>query len=331
MEAATANVEETEVPESAPEDGQDAPNGSQATEDPPEAPEGAESPATPEPTTGEMEQYAFERGILDPARDRFDRKQAVAIKAAVFPKEGTEAEFVMFLEVAARYQLDPFAKQIFAAKMKDSIQIIVSRDGLLAHANRQSDFRGVIGDVVHAEDQFNVVYDAGARSVSHIYTGKDRGDIVGAWAEVHREGKPPTYFFAKLSEYRGSDRSPWGKQTSAMILKVAESMALRKAYSMSGIVGEDEVSGNREPRQVQNLSAPTEYDCGDGELGDRLRGLIADVHSKDPGSYRPLKLQALLNEASDEQRENLANEIANHLATLDEGEEVDAEVVPDDD
>ena len=168
---------------------------------------------------------ASEQGILAPARYGFDHAQVEAIRKTV-AADCTDAELVMFLEVCARYQLDPFAKQVFAAKIKNRMQIIVSRDGLLAHAHKQHDFRGLTGDVIHAEDQFKVTYTAEGRTVEHAYGIKDRGEIVGAWAEVKRsmpgQEKPETtFFYAPLDEYKRGGDTPWAKQTSAMILKVA--------------------------------------------------------------------------------------------------------------
>lgn len=278
--------------------------------------------------------------ILVPARYGFENEQVVAIKKTV-AKDCTDAELVMFLEVAARYRLDPFAKHIFAAKIKGAVQIIVSRDGLLHHAMRQPDFQGISGDVVHENDKFAVGYKNGKRNIEHSYTlTKDgRGKIVGAWAQVERglpgdeKGTQTTFFFAPLDEYQRSGDGPWKSHPSAMILKVAEVYALRKAYSVSGVVGEDEMS-TRPTRAQASLTQLPAADYGDDpELADRLKGLVEQAQEISASDWRPQKVVSRLDGADQESREAFANELADWIAEHDvaepEEEAVDAEVVPD--
>lgn len=284
--------------------------------------------------------------IIDPARYRFDSRQIAAIKATV-AKDCSDAELAMFLEVAGRYELDPFSKQIFAARIKGAIQIIVSRDGLLAHAHRQPDFRGIVGDVVHEHDEFEVLYENGKRSVRHRYTYRPadpaidddpsadgRGAIIGAWAEVQREGHEPTFYFAPLGEYdRGGD-TPWKTHKSAMILKVAEQYALRKAYSVSGVVGEEEIDRQR---AQANLTAVPETDYGwddDPELAQELAEMVDRANQVKPGSYRPAKVKGLLGDGSREARERLREELQAFFAehgTEPEAEAVEGEIVKEND
>lgn len=289
------------------------------------------TPAAPDEGTA-LAELPDTRGssILVPARYGFDGKQVQAIRNTV-ARECNEAELVMFLEVAARYGLDPFAKQIFAAKIDNRISIIVSRDGLLAHAMKQPDFLGISGDVVRENDDFGVSYVEGHRSISHSYKAKERGNILGAWAEVQREGKPPTFFYARLDEYERSGKTPWAKQKSAMILKVAEVYALRKAYSVSGVVGEEEVT-RPQGREPEGITGVPDLNFGDGETGARLQSLYEEANTIEPGSYRPAKVNAILAgdpEGLQDRRERLANELADFVAERAEPI-VDAEVVADD-
>lgn len=249
--------------------------------------------------------------ILNAARFDFDSAQIEAIRRTV-AKDCSDAELVMFLELCARYELDPFAKQIFAAKMGGQVQIIVSRDGLLAHADRKADFLGMTGDVVRADDTFEVEWtDGEIAKLRHAYNGfKDRGEIVGAWAMVKRKGRGKTYFFAPFSEYKG--KNVWDKNPSAMILKVPESYALRKAYSISGIVGEEEVTASR---SVQNLSElPDEPDWGDDEvLAERLQNLFDKANETKPSSYRPQKVKTMLEGVDKEVREKIAKDLESFI------------------
>lgn len=276
-------------------------------------------------------------GILTPARYGFDPGQVKAIKQTV-AKDCTDAELVMFLEVCARYQLDPFAKQAYAAKMNGQsggVSIIVSRDGLLAHAHRQQDFVNMDGDVVCANDEFGMEFAEGQRQVHHKYdSSKDRGAVVGGWAMVERAEHGTTYFYAPMSEYRRSS-SIWGKHPSAMILKVAESMALRKAYSISGVVGEAEMDTSRATNLTTVPSAGNDLhpDWGeDPELAAKLRDAVSEARGLWPENWLPAKVNAMLHGATDEQRTELLNEIQTEIDRHREQEEVvvDAEVVEDD-
>lgn len=290
--------------------------------------------------------------ILRAARHLFSAEQREAIKQTV-ASDCNPAELQLFLEVCARTEMDPFQKQIFAAKIKGKLQIIVSRDGLLAYAHRAGDLVSFTGDVVHAGDEFKVAYADGARSIEHSYAldhtpqtrikhGGDaeddvipvdseswRGPIVGAWAEVRRRDNAPTFFFAPLDEYNRGGETPWKTHKSAMILKVAEVYALRKAYTVSGVVGEEEsdsIAGK------DNLTAVPYVDYGDDTgLAVRLETLVEKANELVPGSYRPAKLQGLLNENDAEGREKIAEELENFIADQQEAqaEAVEGEVVPD--
>jgi len=269
--------------------------------------------------------------ILQPARYGFDPAQVRAIKATV-ARDCSDAELVMFLEVCARYGLDPFAKQAYAAKMGGGgVSIIVSRDGLLAHAHRQPDFVRLDCDVVRKGDTFEVAFVNGERQVKHGYGDPTaRGEVIGAWAMVERRDHGSTYFYAPLEEYKRS--SPiWGKHPSAMILKVAESYALRKAYSISGIVGEAEVdmrpSGSVAATGASNLTRKEpQPDFGDDpELASSLRDAVERVRAVAPDKWRPAKVAALLHDASDERRREVLTEIEAEIESLTPV--VEAEVV----
>jgi phage recombination protein Bet len=154
----------------------------------------------------------------------------------------------MFMHLAKTYQLDPFQKEIFCWKYKGDITIMTSRDGYLKIANRHPEFDGLVSDVVHKNDSFQRTLEG----VQHKY-GADRGSIVGAYALVYRKDrKYPIYVFAPYEEYR-ADKKVWIQYPSAMILKVAESMALKRGFSVSGLVSREEMDVQESP-----VSYPTD-------------------------------------------------------------------------
>lgn len=254
------------------------------------------------------------------ARAAFDAGQMDLIRATV-AKECTLPELGMLLELAARYELDPFAREIWAVKMQGRMTIMVARDGLLAIANRSPDYEGLEGDVVHENDDFTKK--SGTALPEHSYGHKDRGEIVGAWATAYRHGRKPTYFYAPFHEYMPTGRklnehSPWNFQTSAMILKCAEAMALRKAYSLTGLVAEEEMENQRLVNGAQaEVAESLEVEWGDDPtLAAWLQDLVAAVNDQTPNTWRPAKLRATLKGRTDEDREAFAARLVDHLTVL---------------
>lgn len=283
----------------------------------------AEALEEAEKAANELVAAAPATGIEQRRRGSFDPGQMELIRATV-AKDANPGELAMFLEICARYQLDPFAKQIWCAKMGGSgITIMVSRDGLLALANRDPDFDGMDGDVVRANDRFNKLHSPEGVAIEHEVvhaSPADRGEVVGAWAVVYRAGRRPTYFFAVLDQYKKGGQSPWGKQLDAMILKVAESMALRKAFSISGVVGEDEVAHKKTRAITESGEAksPEIEWPEDEELAAELKSGFNAL------GYTQAKMRLKVNGKSEDELRALVKELN---VEADLGEEVAGEVV----
>lgn len=155
-------------------------------------------------------------------------------------KGATRDELSMFLHLSQQYGLDPFAKDIWFIKMGSQQPVIMtSRDGYLKIANRDPDYDGLDSDVVYAKDAFKKT----SAGVEHTYSLGDRGPIVGAYALVYRKSRSrPVYTFAPMKDYCKSNGT-WRQYPHAMILKVAEAMALKRAFSISGLVTREEIEG----------------------------------------------------------------------------------------
>lgn len=199
-----------------------------------------------------------------PIIDTIDARTLALIKAQVAPG-CSDGEVGHFLELTAHYGLDPFAREAWCTKSKTGkLLIMVGRDGLRKIAHRNGLHMDC--DVVHAKDDFTICRTPdGNRTVAHSYGNPaQRGEIVGAWAEVRAggpTGKPMGYFYAPLAEYlpkNVSDHSPWSKQVSVMILAAAERQAARQATPLSGLLieGEDEVVIDNETGQVTGGGEP---------------------------------------------------------------------------
>ena len=184
-----------------------------------------------------MKEKAEKAIAIKEPEDVWSKDQVNTIKNTV-AVGANDSELKMFLNIAAKYELDPFLREICFANMGNRNTIMTGRDGYLKIANRDSNFDGMKSDVVHAGDKFIKDGD----DVKHAYNMVNRGPIVGAYAIVYRKDRMhPTYCFAPFNEYNKGGRGVWGQYPSAMIVKVAETMALKRAFSISGLVTEEEI------------------------------------------------------------------------------------------
>jgi phage recombination protein Bet len=171
-------------------------------------------------------------------------------------KGATDAEFVMLMHLANRYQLDPFLKEIWFIKYGNTPTIMVSRDGLRNYAQRQEDFEGLISQEVRKGDTFK--YNPITGEIHHE-TGDGSGPITKAYAIVYRKNRKPHIELVDFKEYYDalSAKNPvWKSHPSAMIKKVAEVMALKKCYTITGLYAPEEM-GMQEPDMI-DVTPPEE-------------------------------------------------------------------------
>jgi hypothetical protein len=275
-----------------------------------------------------------------PARHAIDAAQLEVLRATV-AKDLNAAEMAMFLEVSARYKLDPFLKHVFAAKFDGSsggVTIFTGRDGLLHAARGTGKFVRMISAVVRKKDEFSVetrlggdgleelpegdpsegAVFGGVTRLTHKRTGMgdDRGEIIGAYALVWKAGDPEPYYaeapWSEHGQWRQKDGSnrdtAWtlGSRKGfpeQMMRKVPESIALRMAFGITGIVGAEELGDT--PERVQNLSdaggaagvtaTPLVVEYGDDELGAELMALVEVANELVHGSWRAAKVAMRIN------------------------------------
>lgn len=173
----------------------------------------------------------------------FTKEQADLIKRTCTPADVTDDEFRLFLHVARISGLDPLRKQIHCTKRNGRLTIIAGIDGLQARAAREADYKGIVHGVVCEKDDF--AFDAQSGAVRHVVNPfGQRGNIVGAYGVVHREGKLPFAQMVRFAEYVQPQSPTWKQMPHVMIDKVARSTALRMAY----------------PEQFSSIYEPAEMD-----------------------------------------------------------------------
>ena len=213
----------------------------------------------------------------------WNKSQIELIKRTV-AKGSTDDEFNLFMYQAKTYQLDPMVKEIWFIKYNEKAVpiIMTSRDGYLSIANRNEHYEGLTSDVVHENDEFEKIADG----VKHKYGCKDRGKIIGAYALGYRDDrKYPVYVFAHYNEYFKKNSSIWTQYGSAMILKVAEAMMLKRLFSISGLVTKEEIATEKDEVDITPKSEPKdevnrEEDSKEKILKDYEEDVISDEQAE---------------------------------------------------
>lgn len=166
------------------------------------------------------------RSIIEKFSERYevDASKVMSIVAStVFRQAANEPplsneEIAAALIVVNQYNLNPFTKEIYAFRSKGKLLIIVGVDGWSAIVNRQPEFNGV-----EFEEHFD-----------------DSGNIQAVTARIHRKDRAlPTVVTEYTRECR-RDTIPWNTMPIRMTRNRAFVQCARIAFSISGIIEEDE-------------------------------------------------------------------------------------------
>lgn len=155
----------------------------------------------------------------------FSDDQVALIKKQIAPR-ATNDELQLFLYQAKRTGLDPLTRQIYCIHRGGKMNIQTSIDGFRVIAERSGDYGG--------QDEPEFVETDGKLKCCKIKVYKFRGDV------RYQASVGVAYW----DEYFPQDNNfMWKKMPHTMLSKVAEALALRKAYpqDLSGLYTNDEM------------------------------------------------------------------------------------------
>lgn len=141
----------------------------------------------------------------------------------------TDAEFEMFAGLCKASGLNPFKREVWFIKAGGRAQIMTGINGFFAIANNHPSFDGHESGLIDADGNF----------VTTAYPK----NYIGAWCKVYRKDRRiPTEGVAMLEDY-DKQQSNWKTMKRVMIVKCAESVALRKTFpqEMNGLYTAEEM------------------------------------------------------------------------------------------
>lgn len=215
-------------------------------------------------------------------------RESVDLLKRTIAKDTTDDELALFVNVCNRMQLDPFARQIYAVKRWDSrenrnvMQIQTSIDGFRLISQRSAEYQGQTAPEwadLYAPTEEDVRAVGGDRRPRLVWYDVWPYDTppFAARVGVRRKGfAEPLYAVAKWTTYvqktkNGTVTSMWAKMPDLMLAKVAEALALRKAFpqELSGVyTGEEMAQATAAPEEPAPAAAAEPERIT--ELGDAL-------------------------------------------------------------
>lgn len=165
--------------------------------------------------------------------------ETVELIKRTIAKDATDDELKLFLHQCKRTQLDPMTRQIYFMKRAGKVSIQTSIDGFRVIAERSGDYAGQDEPIFGEDPKTGEMF-------CKVTVYRFRNDT----------RYPAAVGVAYWKEYcpQSGQDFMWKKMPHTMLAKVAEALALRKAYpqDLSGLYTGDEMAQADKPENVIN-------------------------------------------------------------------------------
>lgn len=179
----------------------------------------------------------------------------------VAAKNCTQPEMEMLLYIARTYSLNPLLKEVFAQKYKKKdgtyspASYIVTRDGFVNIAHQTGEFEAMQTKVEEVQSRIE-------------RNGVKRDFQYKGVCTIWRKGASQPFIFEAYEDEYNTNTNVWADKPRTMIMKVAESQALRKAFKIHGLYTEDEMPPANEDKTPTPLTdiekAQAEFEAKNG-------------------------------------------------------------------
>ena len=192
--------------------------------------------------------------------EKLESKNAkkIALIRGTVAQNATDTELQLFLEFAKSTGLNPFKKEIWFIKAGGRLQMMTGINGFFAIANGDPNFDGFESGLIDPNGDYKTL-------------AYPTDDYIGAWCKVYRKDRRiPCEGVAMLNEY-DKKQGNWKTMNRVMIVKCAESVALRKAFpqQLNGLYTAEEMPKEfATPSPKIPISPAEEEDLVDDDLPD---------------------------------------------------------------
>ena len=113
------------------------------------------------------------------------------------------------------------------------------RDGFRKIAMREPTYKVHYSDYVCENDEFEIVKKFGkVVDMTHKYTHKDRGNLIGAYCVLETTDDRKYSFYAEFRKYN-TGKNAWQTYPNDMLIKVAETRVFKSFANINGIQAEE--------------------------------------------------------------------------------------------
>jgi phage recombination protein Bet len=189
--------------------------------------------------------------------------ETVAVIHNSVAKNTSIAELAYFLNVAKGLGLNPFNKEIWCYRdNKGNLLVFTGRDGFLRKAQEHPRYNGFRSAAVRENDGFQMITTNDELIIKHeIKPSKaGRGALLGAYCISYLKDGKESAVWVDFSMYN-KGKFTWETHPDDMIMKVAESHGLKKAFGITGLqseydfqIGADNIARPVENTQVTILN-----------------------------------------------------------------------------